>query len=197
MRKLLTFILIWPASQTFAQNFYLPASSTTDSSAFAKSAPALPPNAVPNVSYYFDADLNKLRDDFLKLLSDRKGKDSISLDDARQLCRTYNAYHIYAQSKSLAQALLTDLEKKTFIIDDSVLVPTRDGARLSLLIVRKKDAPEKLPVVFVFNIYTGPADQAMTKEAALHGFIGIVANTRGKRLSPQEIEPFEHDACKR
>jgi uncharacterized protein len=259
MRKLLTVILIWPAAQTFGQNFYLPASSTTDSSAFAKYAPvlagqyqaaldnldsarkeympadtqmsrvigiqyqifsvaemmhlqsgipfndaydtafrklynALPPNAVPNVSYYFDADLNKLRDDFLKLLSDRKGKDSISLDDARQLCRIYNAYHTYAQSESLAKVKLAAIEKKTFIIDDSVLVPTKDGASLSLLIIRKKDAPEKLPVIFVFNIYTGPADQAMAKEAALHGYVGIVANTRGKRLSPQEIEPFEHDA---
>src|ERR1700683_4862048 len=41
MRKLLTFILIWPAAQALGQNFYLPASSTTDSSAFAKTAPAL------------------------------------------------------------------------------------------------------------------------------------------------------------
>jgi putative CocE/NonD family hydrolase len=285
MRKLLTFILIWPVAQVFGQNFYLPASSTTDSSAFAKYASALAqqviaayrekkratwfdnrfrlymvsgqyqsaldnldsarkeympadtqmskviglhyeifskaemmhlqsgipfndayntafhelynalsPNAVPNVSYYFDADLNKLRDDFLKLLSDRKGKDSISLDDARQLCRTYNTYNVFSHTQSPAKAILADLEKKTFIIDDSVLVPTRDGARLSLLIVRRKDAPEKLPAIFVFNIYTGPADQAMAKEAALHGYVGIVANTRGKRQSAQEIEPFEHDA---
>jgi uncharacterized protein len=285
MKRLLTLMLIWPAAHVCGQNFYFPASGASDSSAFAKDAPALAaqviaayrekdratwfdnrfrlymvagqyrsaldnldssrkeympsdtqmskvigiqyeifsvtemmhiesgipfneayntafpklynalsPRAMPNASYYFDADLNKLRDDFFKLLSDRKGKDSISLDEARQLCRTYNTYNVYAQSQSPAKAILADLEKKTFIIDDSVLVTTRDGARLSLLIVRNKSAPKKLPVIFVFNIYTGTADRAMAKEAALHGFVGIVANTRGKRLSPQEIEPFEHDA---
>jgi putative CocE/NonD family hydrolase len=285
MRRLLTLILIWPAAQAFAQNFYFPPSSTSDSSAFAKNAPALAqqviaayrernratwfdnrfrlymvsgqyrsaldnldsarkeympsdtqmskvigiqyeifsvaemmhiqsgipfneaydtafqglynalsPKAAPNAYFYFDADLNKLRDDFFKLLNDRKGKDSIGLDDARQLCRTYNMYNVFAQSQSSAKAMLAALEKKSFIIDDSVLVTTRDDARLSLLVVRKKGVPEKLPAIFVFNIYNGPADQAMAKEAALHGYVGIVANTRGKRLSPQAIEPFEHDA---
>src|ERR1700677_874346 len=41
MKRLLTLMLIWPAAHVCGQNFYFPASGASDSSAFAKDAPAL------------------------------------------------------------------------------------------------------------------------------------------------------------
>jgi uncharacterized protein len=82
-----------------------------------------------------------------------------------------------------------------FSYDDSVLVTTRDGAKIALTIVRQKGISTPLPVVFVFNIYSDPFnDRLEALLAAQRNYIGIVADTRGKRLSPQEVEPFEHDA---
>jgi uncharacterized protein len=79
--------------------------------------------------------------------------------------------------------------------EDSVMVTTRDGAKIAITIVRQKDISTPLPVIFVFNIYSNLFnDRGEALMAAQHNYIGVVANTRGKRLSPQEIEPFEHDA---
>ncbi|MFI5153554.1 MAG: CocE/NonD family hydrolase [Chitinophagales bacterium] len=155
---------------------------------------ALPSQAIQEASSIFDFDLKNGHDDFYKLLNNRKGKDSISLEDGRKLCRTYNMYNVFSQSVPLAKPILAGLENKNFNIEDSVLVTTRDGAQIAVVVVRKRDAAEKLPSIFVFNIYNNPRDKATAKNAAVNGYAGVVANTRGKRLSPQEVEPFEHDA---
>jgi uncharacterized protein len=155
---------------------------------------ALPKEASVLVSNYFDAGFKKYKDTFSKILTTQANQDSISLDDARSLCRAYNAYNVFSQSIPLALPLMKEQEQKQFIIADSVLIKTRDGATLTAVIVRNRELTEKLPVIFKYNIYNGPGDKAQAKEFATKGYVGIVVNTRGKNLSPQEIEPFEHDA---
>ncbi|MEO9071091.1 MAG: CocE/NonD family hydrolase, partial [Ginsengibacter sp.] len=81
-----------------------------------------------------------------------------------------------------------------FIVEDSALITMNDGAKISAVIVRRKDMTTPQPVVLVYDIYAGPVDIGRAEEIAVHGFIGVVVDTRGKRLSPQQIEPFEHDA---
>ena len=145
-------------------------------------------------SNYFSADVAQLKESFYKLLKEQAGKDSIGLEDALALTRSYNSYVVYSLVSPLAKPLLIEEENKKFIIEDSVLIKTRDGSVISATVVRKKDVVVKLPTIFVFNIYTGIIDKTRAKESARNGYVGIVANTRGKKLSPQEIEPFEHDA---
>jgi len=155
---------------------------------------ALPEAAAVTASGYFAADIQSLQTNLDKLLTGRNGRDSILLKDAMALCRAYNSYNVYSQVLPLAQPLLTEQDNRQFFIEDSVLIKTRDGATIAATVVRKKDAPARIPAVFIFNIYNSPRDKAMAKEAAIKGFACVVANTRGKRLSPQTIEPFEHDA---
>jgi uncharacterized protein len=155
---------------------------------------ALPEQASVLASGYFDNNLKELHDNLYKLLNNQTGKDSITFGDAKMLCRTYNSYRVYNQIIPLAKPLIIEQENKQFIIEDSVLIKTRDGAAISAIVVRKIDIANKQPTIFVFNIYNSPRDKAIAKEAAINGYVGVVANTRGKRLSPQEIEPFEHDA---
>ena len=46
-----------------------------------------------------------------------------------------------------------------------------------------------------FDIYTDPASEiTRAKDAADHGYVGVVADTRGKRLSPDPIRPYEQEA---
>lgn len=82
-----------------------------------------------------------------------------------------------------------------YLINDKVLIKTSDGATLCAVTVIKKPITNKLPAALMFFIYSN-TERSLTeaKSAADHGYIGIVADTRGKRLSPDKIEPYEHEA---
>ena len=81
-------------------------------------------------------------------------------------------------------------------IQDHVLIRTRDGATLSATVVRRKGAPARLPTLLTLDIYTDPeAFRARGKEAAERGYVAVIADTRGKRLSPEAIVPYEHEAA--
>jgi putative CocE/NonD family hydrolase len=80
-------------------------------------------------------------------------------------------------------------------IQDDVLIRTRDGATLSATVVRPKAVTGPLPALLMFDIYTDPAAfRARGKESAAHGYVSVIADTRGKRLSPDPIVPYEHEA---
>ncbi len=121
-------------------------------------------------------------------------KDSISYADARSLCLAWMNYVVFGAELPLADGLIRSVAVKRYIIEDSVLIPTRDGAQIAATIVRSRTIRGPQPVVLKFGIYTSPSEVQETKYIAGHGYIGIIADTRGKRLSPQPIEPFIHDA---
>ncbi len=100
-------------------------------------------------------------------------------------CNTSN------QKKDTASPIKLD---KRYEIQD-VLISTRDGAKISALIVRKNDESEPLPVLLQSTIYVRDkgGDLATLKESADKGYIGVMAYARGKRLSPDEIWPYEND----
>lgn len=82
-----------------------------------------------------------------------------------------------------------------YIIDDSVLIKTRDGAHISALVVRKAGVTTVQPTILVFTIYARKTDIKKAMEAADKGYVGMVAYTRGKRYSPDEVVPYEHDGA--
>jgi putative CocE/NonD family hydrolase len=82
-----------------------------------------------------------------------------------------------------------------FIINTDVLIKTTSGATLSAVIVRPKSMKNPQPTALQFHIYADVKEHVKTAiNAAKHGYIGIVVDTRGKRLSPDQIIPYEHDA---
>src|SRR5687767_1082979 len=80
---------------------------------------------------------------------------------------------------------------------DDVLIKTRDGATLSATLALPTPKPaERLPTILLFDIYTNPeALKAQAEEFAARGYAGVVADVRGKRLSPDKVVPYEHDAA--
>lgn len=85
--------------------------------------------------------------------------------------------------------------KSAYDIQDSVMIKTRDGAFISAIIVRKKEALIPKPVVFQFTIYVRDKgrDIKSLKEAVDNGYVGVIAYTRGKRFSQSNILPYEND----
>ena len=81
-----------------------------------------------------------------------------------------------------------------YLIQDSVMIKTRYGITLSAVVIRKKGAKQKLPAALFYFIYSN-TNRSLTeaKYAADHGYVGIVADSRGKRLSPDKPEPYEHE----
>ncbi len=78
---------------------------------------------------------------------------------------------------------------------DDVMIKTKDGATLSATVELPVGAKGKLPTILVFDIYANPdVIRQQAGEFAARGFAGVVADVRGKRLSPEAPVPYEHDA---
>ncbi|WP_426480119.1 CocE/NonD family hydrolase [Chryseobacterium sp. R2ACT005] len=105
---------------------------------------------------------------------------------------------ILAMINANAQKILSqNLRSKDEVYDiqDSIMIRTRDGALLSAIVVRKKSDTKPKPVILQFTIYVRDKDRDLQslKDAADRDYIGVIAYTRGKRYSPNEIYPYETD----
>ncbi len=101
-------------------------------------------------------------------------------------CNTSN------QKKGTPQ--MTDLSKDYNIQD--VLIETRNGAKISAIIVQKNETTKSKAVILQSTIYVRNKGRDLTtlKESADKGYVGVIAYARGKHLSPNEIWPYENDA---
>ncbi|HET6253427.1 MAG TPA: CocE/NonD family hydrolase [Puia sp.] len=156
----------------------------------------LPVKAADWTENYYKADLTTRTQNYFALAARLRAaqKDSISYNDARALCFYWMNYVVYGAELPLADGLIRGIAMRRYIIEDSVLIPTRDGAQIAATIIRSRAFRGPQPVVLKFGIYANPTEVPETKYIAGHGYIGIIADTRGKRLSPQPVEPFVHDA---
>jgi uncharacterized protein len=160
---------------------------------FSKIYDSLPYEATAYAASFYANSFDDVVKNYKKLNIDLANGDSISFTDAKKLVRLYNSYNVLSKTYVKGGEQIKKQEIKLFIIEDSVLIKTKAGATLSATVVRKRKNTEKLPVVLLYNIYAG-GDIDICKTAALKDYVGIVVNTRGKRLSPDVVEPLEHDA---
>jgi uncharacterized protein len=134
---------------------------------------------------------NKVFKNIMKLVST---KDSISIHNAMDLCIAYARELIYADVPlSVSRSILDTLEDNKYIIQKNILLTMPDGAQINVTIVRNKNILTPLPVVMQYNIYSG-FDIFGCMAIARNGYVGVIADTRGKTFSPDGIEPLEHDA---
>ena len=105
---------------------------------------------------------------------------------------------LIVQISTAQQTTLTKLNDETNIYDiqDSVMIKTRDGAIISAIVVRKKGDTTPKPVILQYTIYVRDKgrDLQTLKDAADKDYVGVIAYSRGKRFSPNEILPYEKDA---
>ncbi len=80
-----------------------------------------------------------------------------------------------------------------YLIEDSVLIRTKDGAFVAARVCRKQGVVSPLPVILQFTIYARATDSRKIKEAADRGYVGVMAYTRGKWNSPGKAVPYEYD----
>lgn len=92
-----------------------------------------------------------------------------------------------------AQNIVEDLKRNPgYDVIDSILIPTKDGASISGWVIKKKNtAPQA--TILQFTIYARQTDILKMKDAVDHGYIGMMAYSRGKRYSKGEVAPYEYD----
>lgn len=160
---------------------------------FNKKYESLPENLVPRIELAVNGNVNEARKLLKKTLDKQKDKDSIDYSSALALCRNYLNYKVYSGIKPQVMQLLAAKDQQRFIIETKDL-KTKNGNTLTITIVRKKENTSPLPVILSSNIYAGPVDAFFGKRAAAYNYVGAVVNTRGKRNSNDENNPFEHES---
>ncbi len=103
---------------------------------------------------------------------------------------------IYPTAYSIpVSGAITESASDDYVIQDSVMIKTTDGAFISAMVVYKKGLKTPKPVIFQFTIYVRDKgrDMQSLKEAADKDYVGVIAYTRGKRYSKSEIFPYESD----
>ncbi|NMR33570.1 CocE/NonD family hydrolase [Chryseobacterium aquaticum] len=144
---------------------------------------------------YFEGDENKIKESIISILNkDVVGKDSIDLKTAISLARNYNGYVLVKESFHIAQQYLKRKDEESYIIYDNIKVTTRNNAELTLNIAIDKKTPKPQSTILINTIYSSKSKINDAKEYASEGYACVILNTRGKYLSNDTIEPFEHEA---
>jgi putative CocE/NonD family hydrolase len=145
--------------------------------------------------YWFVANVDSARDDVRRSLDRQKGKTEITLDDAIALIGQYAFFAVYRDIQPLTKRLIAEDDNRRYLIQDDIHIKTGDGATISAVVVRPRRVSGLLPAAFTFTIYASNSIPDNTKRAAAYGYAGVVAFTRGKRLSPDAPVPYEHDGA--
>jgi uncharacterized protein len=131
---------------------------------------------------------------FKNIIKPLSNNDSLTINDALNICVAYTRKLIYADIPlSIARNSLDTFEDAKYIVQKNVLLKMPGGAYINITIVRNKTILTPQPVVMKYNIYSG-FDIFSCITIANNGYVGVVADTRGKSFSPDAIEPLEHDA---
>ncbi|MCL9805448.1 CocE/NonD family hydrolase [Flavobacterium amniphilum] len=145
-----------------------------------------------SVGYFYNTNLKGRKITLELKLKDISVHDSITVKDAVDLCRAYCAYNTSAVTLALGKQFIAAIEAEKYLIDENIIITLPNGSTIAGTMVRNKNINGPQPVVMMYNIYAG-IELSLCKEMVDNGYVGFMANTRGKRLSNDPIEPYEHD----
>jgi putative CocE/NonD family hydrolase len=129
------------------------------------------------------------------LLKSSSQQFELDSPSALRLLEQYQDFRVYQKILPLTEESLAKDRSRRYFIDDEILIETAEGAKISATVVRSKASDKPQPTALIVHIYTDSA--ILLREginAASRGYVGVVADTRGKRLSPDTIEPYENEA---
>ncbi|APA63255.1 CocE/NonD family hydrolase [Maribacter sp. 1_2014MBL_MicDiv] len=119
--------------------------------------------------------------------------ETISNETAQNLIHKYFLKKVYESTRDLFFQAIQQDHKRRYIINDSIIVPMKDGAEVSVVVVERKETIKaKKPAILIASIYAGTNETGAMLSAS-KGYVGVIANTRGKRLSRGEIKPLEYE----
>ena len=119
--------------------------------------------------------------------------ETISNETAQNLIHKYFLKTVYESTRNLFFEAIKQDHKRRYRINDSIIVPMKDGAEVSVVVVERKETVKaKKSAILIASIYAGTNETGAMLSAS-KGYVGVIANTRGKRLSSGEVKPFEYE----
>jgi uncharacterized protein len=167
-----------PFPQSYAQAYWAVVTKLSDPDAY-------------TLSGWLATPIEHSRDAVQRAFDQWRSKGSIPQADAVELIYAYFQYEAYSSFHPLVAGLNAEDDARRYEVEWDVLIETPDKASISAVVVRPKDETRRLPTLLEFTIYVDSHNFA--RECAAHGYIGIVAFTRGERRSPGVVTPFRHD----
>jgi hypothetical protein len=125
-----------------------------------------------------------------KAFEQQRAEDSIGQTEAVALVWAYLFYDAYRSFGPIVAALDAEEDHRRYTVDSQVLIKTREGASITAVLVRPTGASGPLPTLLEFTIYDS---MKYARECAAHGYVGMVAYTRGIHGSPDHVVPYQHD----
>lgn len=141
--------------------------------------------------FWFGGDPGSAMQDLRAAVERLEGPDGLTLDAALDLARRQALVDALAAAAG-ADALIAADDASRFVVDEDVLIRTSQGVTLSAVVARSRRAGSPLPTAMQFTIYTEPAaNREIALQAAARGYVGVVVDSRGKRLGTDAIRPYE------
>lgn len=161
---------------------------------FKKKYEELPIKSQIILPVYFEGDGDKIKKDLVDLLQkDFAGKDSVDIATAIKLCRTYLYYTVFTKSYLLGNQYIKVLDDESFTVKDSILIKGKSNNNISIRVVLNNKLKNPESTIVTNTIYADDNNIISAKENASHGYHAVYIYTRGKYLSNNKIEPFEHE----
>lgn len=119
--------------------------------------------------------------------------EKISQATATDLVKKYFLSIVFSSTRAIYFEEIKQDHKRRYVVNDSIVIPMKDGAEVSVVLVQRRgNSTTKKSAILVSSIYTG-TNVASAMLAASKDYIGVIANTRGKRLSKSDIKPLEYE----
>lgn len=130
----------------------------------------------------------------INLLKQYQALPMLDEEQVISLITNVHLYHVLKSVIPLSSEIIAAENQRRYHIEPARLVKFANGVELTLTIVRPKKSAHHLPTAMQFTIYADERSHLTTAiHAAAHGYIGLIANSRGKRLSTNTIAPWEHE----
>ncbi|WP_340677986.1 CocE/NonD family hydrolase [Paraglaciecola sp.] len=143
------------------------------------------------ISEFAGYDLGMGEDYLFSLFND--AIKSLSSQQTLYLLTTLQDFYLYQTLLPYSDKLLKQEFKRRFLVGDDLLIQTK-GASVSATLVRSKSWQKPMPTAMQMTIYSD--DIGHLREAAMavtYGYVGLIVDSRGKRLSKGPIIPYEYD----
>jgi uncharacterized protein len=125
-----------------------------------------------------------------RLLDQHRAKGSVDLVNAVELTQAYVIFDAYRNFAPIVGTLDAEDEQRRYATEDDVQIPVHEGVALAAMMVRPKGPQKPLPVLLEYSVYVTPG---FVREAAAHGYVGIIAYARGRGKSTGTPLPYQHD----
>jgi putative CocE/NonD family hydrolase len=139
----------------------------------------------------FNTPLAPLRNKLQHALDERRGKTSITLDEALELVGDWFAFEAYRSFGDVARLLFAEEKQRRFATDE-IAIPVAEGAKVAATLVRPHAATgATLPTLLEFTLDRSHRDAV---EVAAHGYVSVLALSRMRgdpKMRPRA--PFESE----